>query len=166
MADKQLSEQGRAIRGRQYAAIRRIGWLVLTTGLLAAPIGGWLMYRAVSFSRHALPVEATAVDIERHRSTDDEGPRYSYSVTFVFEGVDGQTHRVRPWYSSSEFPSREGSRVDILYDQRDPSRIAMKDWFGVWGPSTITLGVAVFLLLVGLVLAAARPPKSARPAVS
>ncbi|MEM6334566.1 MAG: DUF3592 domain-containing protein [Planctomycetota bacterium] len=152
--EEPLSEQGRAVAVRQYASMRRIGMLLAIGGLLMASVGGVLLYRAWDFDRHAIAVEVTAVDVERHIDEDQD----SFSATFVFEDEAGEVQRVRPWYSSSEFPSREGQRVDIRYDVRDPARIAMEGWFGTWGLPVILSGAGLVLVVFGAALLLARMP--------
>ncbi len=121
-------------------SVRRVFGLLGFIFLLA---GVGLMVSSFIFKSNALEATATVVSIEKNYS--DEGSA-TYQPTFRFLDAEGSKHRAQTSMSSSGYNYKIGERVDILYDQRDPSNIRVDSWFSVWGFGAI---FAVFFGIFG-----------------
>ncbi len=127
---------GKPARGKRVAR-----WLIGGIGGLLVLGGVLVLLASYDFVQNALPARGTVVALD---VTVNKG-RESYRPEVQFLDATGRKWRARTLLSSSSYGFDIGTRVDILYDRRDPQSIRMDRWFELWG-------LAVPFLVVGFVL--------------
>lgn len=123
-----------------------IGLMFFLIGM-AFVVAGLLTWRAnVEFFETALPTDATIVDIQTYRDSDDD---VSHSV-FVDYTVDGVEYEYRElgMYSSSMYI---GKTVEIYYDPQDPGDIKSKTGSTLIAVIFVAIG-GIFAVIGGVIL--------------
>ncbi|MEE9454555.1 MAG: DUF3592 domain-containing protein [Paracoccaceae bacterium] len=134
---------GNLAQGALVKTTRSVRRVLGVLGFIFLLAGAGLMVNSFIFKSNALEVTGTVVAVGKNYS--DEGG-VTYQPTFRFLDAEGNKHRAQTSLSSSRYNYKIGERVDILYDQRDPSNIRVDSWFSVWGFAAI---FAVFLGVFG-----------------
>ena len=112
-------------------------------------VGGAFLYYSSDFVANANEVSGIVVDVSVNRN--DGTTTYKPTVSYV--DLNGVKQTGQTFLSSSGYNFPRGSKINILYDPRDPSRIRMNSWFSLWGFPMVFLGVGLLLALIALIVA-------------
>jgi len=129
-------------------------------GLLFLVAGGVFTFFAFDFVDNALPTTGTVVSVEVDYS--DDGVTYQPTIRFI--DFEGRKQSGETFMASSNYDFEVGSKVDILYDIREPSSLRMDTWFAKWGLGAIFMaGSALPFFISGLIGRFSRTKKPAKP---
>lgn len=125
-----------------------IKFLFRLMGLAILIGGGVLTFITYDFMDNALPTTGSVVSVEVNYGDDS----VSYKPTIRYIDYAGRKQRGETFMSSSSYDFKVGSKVNILYDIRDPNNLRMDTWFATWGfgiillaASAVPFGISSFL---------------------
>ncbi len=122
--------------------------------------GGAFFYFANDFSRNAIGVTGTVIDISV--SYSDNSTTYQPTISYV--DAQGNKQIGQTFLTSSSYNYPRGSKVYILYDTRTPGDIRIDNWFSLWGLPMVFLGVGLLLAFIAVMVALAA--KKRKPEVT
>ncbi|MBL4806605.1 MAG: DUF3592 domain-containing protein [Rhodobacteraceae bacterium] len=121
-----------------------ISWVFGGIGLIFFLVGGGLTYTTYGFMENSQPTTGQVISVDTNYSDDG----VSYRPTFSFVDVNGNRQQGATFLSSSSYNFAVGSKVDILYDQRDPSSVRLTGWFDTWGFGLIFMVIGGIPMLI------------------
>ena len=121
--------------------IRRI---LAIGGVVLMLFGGALTAFTYDFVNNSLVASGTVVSVAR----DTSGDSVTYRPTIRFVDVTGRKHVAETFLSSSSYNFARGSKVEVLYDLRDPSAIRLNTFFAVWGFGAVFLAAGIGAFIV------------------
>ena len=138
----------------------RIAYIVLGFMALAFTLaGGGLTFYSYQFSENALAAEGIVLEVNANYSDGST----TYQPTIAYVDYKGDKYIGETFLSSSGYNFRLGSKVDILYDTRNPNNLRIDSWFAVWGFSLIFLVAGVVMALIAFIVGrVSKKPKAAR----
>ena len=127
-------------------------------GLLFLAVGAVFTYLAFDFIDNALPATGTVVSVEMNYGDDS----VTYRPTIRFIDFEDRKQSGETFLASSSYDFEVGSKVDILYDTREPTSLIIDTWFSKWGVGVIFLVSSVVPFFIsGLIGRFARMQKPA-----
>ena len=133
-------------------------YILAFMAFIFSSVGGAFLYYSSDFVANATEVSGIVVDVTVNQN--DGSTTYKPTVSYV--DLNGIKQTGQTFLSSSSYNFPRGSKINILYDPRDPSSIRMNSWFGLWGFPSIFLGVGILLaviaIIVALILKKRKPP--------
>lgn len=133
------------------------GFLFLGIGI-ACLVGGIVWgVNTKKFVDGAVKTSGTVVEVQRRQSSSDDGPTYYPVVRFA--DAEGRDVTFTSSTGSNPPSHREGDRVEVLYDPRDPNDAEINSFFSLWfGPLMIggLFGTIFPLVGVGVLLGSLR----------
>lgn len=140
-------------------------------GLFFLVAGGVLTFLSYDFMNNALPATGSVVSVEVNYG-DDDGVTYQPIIRYV--DFEGRKQRGKTFMSSSNYDFEIGSKVNILYDVRDPEVIRVDNWLATWGFGLLLLAASIVPFFIASIIGRVgkrnakttpqRKPKRARPA--
>ena len=121
---------------------RKTTYLVGLAGLVFFTIGAVLLYLGYDFNRNAEQVRATVTGVEVDYSEDST----TYRPVVRFTDWNGVERSGTTFLGSANRNFEKGTRIDILYDRRDPTRVRMDSWMSIWGFGLAFLAGGVLIL--------------------
>lgn len=127
----------------------RVGKIVFRfIGLAFLVGGGVLTFITYDFMDNALPATGSVVSVEVNYGDDS----VTYKPTIRYVDYAGRKQRGETFMSSSGYNFNVGSKVNILYDIRNPEDLRMDTWLATWGfgiillvSSVVPFGIASFI---------------------
>ena len=138
-------------------------YILAFMAFIFSSVGGAFLYYSSDFVANATEVSGIVVDVTVNRN--DGSTTYKPTVSYV--DMNGVKQTGQTFLSSSTYNFPRGSKINILYDPRDPSSIRINSWFGLWGFPSIFLGVGLLLAVIAIIVALnlkKRKPDAARGA--
>lgn len=127
---------------------RTVKIVFFALGLIFLAIGGVLTALAYDFMDNALPATGTVVSVDTDYSSDS----VTYKPTIRYLDYLGSKQRGETFMSSSSYNFRVGSKVDIMYDLRDPASLRMNTWFATWGFGIVFMAASAIPFIVALLI--------------
>lgn len=138
-------------------------------GLFFLVGGGVLTFIAYDFMNNALPATGSVVSVEVNYGDDS----VTYQPVIRYIDYEGRKQRGQTFMSSSNYNFDVGSKVDILYDIRDPEVLRVDTWFATWGFGVMLLAASLVPFIIASFIgrigkrnakpAPKRKPKRTRP---
>jgi len=129
------------------------GIILAVFGFSFVGVGGVLTYFSYDFSKYALTTTGTVTEIKVNwSSSSDSSSSPTYQPTIAFYDQNGGKQSGQTFLSSSGYNFAIGSKVDILYDSRNPSNLRIESWMALWGFGLIFLVVGLGVMGGGWVL--------------
>ncbi len=143
---------------------RWFGAIFLTVGLLCLTVAGFVYRHARVFAAHAERAEGQVVDVTRRLARPGERTG-TYSSVFRFTTRDGRTAEVSTGVRSTSARHREGQKVKVLYDPRDPQEAVIDSFLDRYFLLIVLVPIGLGFTAVGapgLVVIALRERKEKR----
>ncbi len=132
-------------KGNAKVAVYILAFMALTFSI----VGGAFLYYSSDFVANAHEVSGTVMDVS---VTNNEGT-IIYKPTISYMDINGTKQTGQTFLSSSNYNFPRGTKLNILYDPRDPSTVRMNSWFGLWGFPMIFLGIGITLAVIAIIVA-------------
>lgn len=116
-----------------------IKFLFRLVGLAILIGGGVLTFITYDFMDNALPTTGSVVSVEVNYGDDS----VTYKPTIRYIDYAGRKQRGQTFMSSSSYDFEVGSKVDILYDIRDPENLRVDTWFATWGFGIVLMAASI-----------------------
>ncbi len=111
-------------------------------GVVFLTIGLVLAGQSYNFSRNAAWASGTVVGLEVDYAADGT----TYRPVVEFRDTSGNLWRGKAFLLSSGYDFETGTRLDILYDTRNPEAIRMDNWMELWGFGLVFVLAGVLIL--------------------
>lgn len=130
-----------------------IGAFFAGVGLIFGIIAGLLIYRDAGFASTAEKAQGTVIGLVRQIPRDDrsQSSGVTYTAVVAFRDRSGRRQEMSEGISSNPPRFSVGEAVSVLYDPAHPSKAVVDDLWGRIGTAVIFLGVALPLVILGVV---------------
>lgn len=124
------------------------GAIFLIVGVAALVGGIYWGVKTQRFVASASRASGTVIELERRQSGDD-GPTYYPVIRFI--DADGREVTFTSSTGSNPPSKREGDKVDVLYDPKNPNEAELNSFFALWfGPLMVGGLFGTIFPLVGV----------------
>ena len=138
-------------------------YILAFMAFIFSSVGGAFLYYSADFVENAAQVSGTVMSVSANYSDGST----TYKPTISYLDLNGVKQTGETFLSSSSYNFPRGTKLNILYDPRDPSSIRLNSWFGLWGFPSFFLGVGLLLAVIAIIVALSlkkRKPDAARGA--
>jgi hypothetical protein len=125
-----------------------IKFLFRLMGLALLIGGGILTLVTYEFMDNALPATGSVVSVEVNYGDDS----VTYKPTIRYVDHSGRKQRGETFLSSSNYDFRVGSKVNILYDTRNPEKLRMDTWFATWGFGIVFMMASIIPFIIASII--------------
>lgn len=122
------------------------------SGLALSGISAFTFVKSRDFQGKALHAQGTVIALQEAFSTHGTN---TFPVVAFRTVTGGRMTFVSRVPNQSQFPV--GSRVDVLYDDSDPTNARMDTLVELWGPTFLFGAIGLGFLALGTVVAVMRP---------